>query len=330
MTDEVRSSERHATRRAVLAASLGGVGAWVAAAVGRVAPVAAADGDVVNVGDNLTGTKTTVFNVSTESYSALWGNSTAGFGTGVGVRGDSASVNAGSAGVLGNAKTIGVQGNGDSIGVQGQGGTGVRGNGNTGVFGSGSNMGVYGYSLEGYGVRGNTDTGSAAVSGAVGGAGAGVEGISYNHGLGIYGSSSASSFSPSTYKAKTGVYGEALQDSASRGVWGVSNPGQGVRGETTTGIGVYGIASTGYALRSSGRLRFDKVSGVATIAAGATSVTITPGVDVTSASFVLLTPRSNLGSRSLYYSTDATNNRFTIRLSSSRTSSTVVAWLLVG
>ena len=86
MTEETRPDERRTTRRALLAASLGGVGAWVAGAIGRVAPVAAADGDVVNVGDNLTGTKTTVFNVGTASYSALWGNSTAGSGTGVGVR----------------------------------------------------------------------------------------------------------------------------------------------------------------------------------------------------------------------------------------------------
>jgi hypothetical protein len=134
-----------------------------------------------------------------------------------------------------------------------------------------------------------------------------------------------------TGRPKTGVYGQAVQDASSRGVWGASSSGQGVRGEATNGIGVSGNAAdpAGYAFRGSGRVRFDKVSGVATIPAGATSVTVTPGVDVTADSLVLLTAKANIGSRSVYYSTDATNNRITIRLSSSRPSSTPVAWLLM-
>jgi hypothetical protein len=331
VTDQNGIGERSSTRRALLAASIGGVGAWVAGALGRAAPVAAANGDVVNVGDNLTGTATTVFNVSTANFSALWGNSTAGSGTGVGVRGDTASTGSGAAGVLGNGGRVGVLGNGSDAGVLGRGGTGVRGEGATGVEGVGDAIGAYGFSADGYGVRGNTDAGPAAVSGAAGGTAAGVEGVSYNHGTGVYGISNGQPVA-AVLKAKTGVYGQALQDSGSRGVWGKSSAGQGVRGEVATGSGVYGIATsqTGYAIRGSGKLRFDKVSGVATIPAGATSVTITPGVDINSSSFVLLTSKTNLSSRSLYYSTDSTNNRFTIRLSSSRTSSTVVAWLLVG
>ena len=52
-------------------------------------------------------------------------------------------------------------------------------------------------------------------------------------------------------------------------------------------------------------------------------------VDVTPDSFVLLTAKANIGSRSLYFSTDSTNNLITIRMSSSRTSSTSIAWLLL-
>jgi hypothetical protein len=69
---------------------------------------------------------------------------------------------------------------------------------------------------------------------------------------------------------------------------------------------------------------------VATLTAGSTSKTITPGVDITSSSFVLLTPKVNIGSRALWFTTDATNNRFTIHMSSSRPSGTAVAWLLLG
>jgi hypothetical protein len=97
-----------------------------------------------------------------------------------------------------------------------------------------------------------------------------------------------------------------------------------------SGPAVWATATNGYAVRGSGRLRFEKVSGVATIAAGSTSRTISPGVDVTSGSFVLLTPKANLGTRALWFTTDSTNNRFTVRMSSARSSSTKVAWLLLG
>jgi hypothetical protein len=93
---------------------------------------------------------------------------------------------------------------------------------------------------------------------------------------------------------------------------------------------VFASSSTGYALRTTGRLKADKVSGVATIVAGSTSKTITPGVNVTSGSFVLLTPKVNLGGRDLWFTTDAANNKFTIRISSKRSSGTKVAWLLLG
>ena len=101
-------------------------------------------------------------------------------------------------------------------------------------------------------------------------------------------------------------------------------------GHASSGVGLYGTTTTGYALRTSGRIRADKVSGVATIEAGNVNITVTPGVDVTASSFVLLTPKANLGGRDLWFTTDATSNRFTIRISSARTSSTPVAWLLVG
>jgi hypothetical protein len=107
--------------------------------------------------------------------------------------------------------------------------------------------------------------------------------------------------------AKTGVYGEATQDSGSRGVSGFTLAGQGVRGDATTGqavagvattgqgvkgtatsgqgvvgqatagVGVKAVASTGYALDVAGRARFSR-SGTVSIPANATSLDVTvPG-----------------------------------------------------
>jgi len=131
-------------------------------------------------------------------------------------------------------------------------------------------------------------------------------------------------------KAKTGVFGYAVQDGASRGVFGRANAGHGVHGQATGGVGVYGAATKGIAIQGSGRVKFGKVSGVATIAAGNTSVLVNPGVNVTSGSFVLLTPRANIGSRGLWFTTNATANTLTIHVSATRTSATKVAWLLLG
>jgi len=139
---------------------------------------------------------------------------------------------------------------------------------------------------------------------------------------------------------KTGVYGRAIQDSTSVGVLGETNAGHGVRGTATggsgvrgiatTGTGVYAITTSGYALRTSGRVRVDKASGSATITAGHASVTVTPGLDVTSASFVLLTPKSDPGTRRLWYTKDTTANTITIKVSSAVSTSLSVGWLLLG
>jgi hypothetical protein len=47
-------------------------------------------------------------------------------------------------------------------------------------------------------------------------------------------------------------------------------------------------------------------------------------------SFVLLTPMANIGSRALWFTTSTSADSITIRLSSSRSSSTKIAWLLLG
>jgi len=132
-------------------------------------------------------------------------------------------------------------------------------------------------------------------------------------------------------KPKTGVYGHADQDGGSRGVWGYSSKGQGVRGQATSGVGLYGRAwGTGHALLTHGRIKAEQISGVATIPAGSTGVTIKPGVRVNAGSFVLLTPKANIGSRGLWFATNTGANTFRIRMSSTRSANTKVAWLLLG
>ena len=137
------------------------------------------------------------------------------------------------------------------------------------------------------------------------------------------------STNPPSPRANTGVYGGGTSSTV-RGVVGSSSNGQGVRGETESGSALFGLAENGFAVRGSGRVRFDRVSGVATISAGSTSKVVNPGVNVTAASFVLLTPKANLGGRGLWFTTNATTNRFTIRISSPKGSATQIAWLLGG
>jgi hypothetical protein len=113
------------------------------------------------------------------------------------------------------------------------------------------------------------------------------------------------------------------------GAYGASSSHRGVWGFSDTGTGLFGSCGTGLALHAEGRIKFS-TSGTATIAAGSTSKTVNPGVNVTSGSFVLLTPKANIGSRALWFTINPTANTFRIRMSSPRSSTTRVAWLLLG
>lgn len=74
----------------------------------------------------------------------------------------------------------------------------------------------------------------------------------------------------------------------------------------------------------------EKISGTASLPPGAVSVTISPEVEVTPTSFVLLTPKVDLQGRDLWFTTAPGPNTMTIRISSPRSTSTKVAWLLLG
>jgi hypothetical protein len=286
------------SRRALLVAALGAGVATVAGALGRPQPArAGVDGDVVLGTDNAAVSFTKLTN-STNNADVL-GAESAGGGTalyghstsGYGLYAFSTS----GVGALGASQyTYGVHGSSVSS-------SGVRGDGASG-------HGVYGYS---------TSLATAATLGWSDGGTTGIEGYSGPSPVPV----------PPT---KTGVYGYATQDANARGVYGRSTAGRGVYGQATSGTGVYGYATSGYALRSYGRIKFDKASGVATILSGNTVVLVSPGLDVTTASFVLLTPKGDLGSRRLWYTTDTSANTVTIRVSSAVASDLKVGWLLVG
>ena len=223
--------------------------------------------------------------------------------TGIGVRGGSTS----GIGVHGTSKSkAGVDGFSESA-------TGVHGTSNQG-------SGVHGHGVAGHGVLG---TSQAAAS-------AGTVGHSRADSCGVVGFSSGAAVALPGAPPRTGVFGYANQDAGARGVCGQSGMGLGVCGISTNGIGVYAAASFGFALYSSGRVRFDTVSGVATIAAGKTSVVVAPAVDISATSFVLLTPRGDIGARRAWYTANATANAITIRVSSASTSAIRIGWLLLG
>ena len=211
-------------------------------------------------------------------------------------------------------------------------GIAVTGQGNQGI-------GVHGFSTANIGVLGETSGSVAAIAGRSFGGGTGVLGTADNAPV------------PAA-KPKTGVYGQATQDSTSRGVWGNSPAGLGVYGESSSGRAVQGVASsgigvraasssgtgcyatstTGYALRTDGKVRLDKSSGVATIASGASSVAVTPGIDLTATSAVIATLNGSAGGSTVVkrVAINATTNAFTIYLTANSTVAVKVAWLVLG
>jgi hypothetical protein len=213
----------------LLAGALGGIGAWAASAIGRASPVRATDGQPLIQGADNSGTLGTLVRISTSS-TALQGLADATSGTTYGLRGrNSSTAGAGVYGVAaassgGAAGVKGVSNSEQGYGVQG----GAFDATYTGVSGDSSDRyGVLGFSKNLIGVKG--------ISQATGPGGAGVFGQSTGGNTGVMGSSGGI---PDA-KPKTGVYGDARQDSTSKGVWGYSLYGHGVHGESTTGWAGY-------------------------------------------------------------------------------------------
>jgi len=234
------------SRRALLAAALGGGIAFVANALGRATPVDAADGDAVVVGGEYTANSVTKIRKPLQEIggdtAAIWGDSE-------------------------------------------------------------FDIGVYGTSARGYGVVGVIGAAQADLT----------------HGAGVRG------FGPNG----TGVKGETF---AGTGVQGTAGAGVAVRGSASYGTAVWAEATPGYALRTVGRVRLDKSAGSATIASGAQSVLVTPGIDLDAASTVLATLQGSAGGTTtvLRVAVFTSTNAFRIYLTSKAASSVKVAWLVLG
>jgi hypothetical protein len=257
-TEETPGPPPARTRRSLLAAGVGAVGAFVASAIGRPAP---ADAASVVLGATNNETAATRFH-NTAANSSAWGvvgrttytgaaassrgvvgisDGQNGVGTigqantgasskgvlgtsiaGTGVQGNSTNAK----GVVGNGSTVGVEGTAtgsSAIGVRGTGpgnGYGVRGDGGyNGVYASGGSYGVIGSSGPGYGVYGSGGNTGVYATGSTYGAQA------YG-GYGIYAAGSS-----------IGVYGDGPT-----GVFGTSSLGNGVYGNSSepNSAGVYG------------------------------------------------------------------------------------------
>jgi hypothetical protein len=292
------------SRRAVLAGALGAGLASLAAALGRPRAAAAADDQPMLVGGEYTSSSVTQITNSTTGHTVLAGVSSSGTG------------------VYGQSTTYyGVHGSSTSF---------------PGVFGaSTSNPGVRGVGYDHIGVSGSSQAtdkpGTAGQSAAS---------------TGVLGYSGAGAL-PTT-PSKTGVYGYAAQDADSRGVWGRSAAGRGVYGQSTSGQGVRGYSATGVAgyfgtsdpakgtgLRVLGRARFDHCVGVVTIANGsATSVAISPGIDLTSTSAVVATLMNDAGGSTAVkrVEIDPTADTFFVQLTAANASGgpVKVAWHVFG
>lgn len=315
------------SRRAVIAGALGGIGAWALAGVGKASPVHAEGQAVVVGGEYTDASSVTYIKNSSNDEVVIKGESAA---NGSGVYGQSATgsgVTAVSTSGFGlnalSTNGTGIRAFGGGIAVDAQGTT-------IGVQGSGTTIGIAGTSDTGIGISAHSNHGIAlaastsddeAVHGLSTATGkAAVVGWNRGQSTGVMGVSNASAdLTLPDARGTTGVFGYSAINTSSKGV----------NGQSTAGTGIYGAATSGYAIRGSGRVRFEKVSGVATIGAGSKAKTISPGVNVTSSSFVLLSPRASLGGRDLWFTVDASANTITIHISSARSSGTPVGWLLL-
>ena len=118
-----------------------------------------------------------------------------------------------------------------------------------------------------------------------------------------------------------------------------------MRAAVTTGTGLLATATTGTAvlaqtdgpkvgtaLRTIGRVRFDKSVGIATIAAATSSLTVTPGIDLSATSAVVATLQGSAGGTTTVHRcvVNAATDTFTIYLTANATAAVKVAWHVFG
>ena len=289
------------SRRSIITAALTGAGALIAASLGRAAPVAAANGDPIALGQGTTSTE----NAAT---AATIVNSSA---NGIGGVSDAAT------GVIGRSKLAPVGDTGHSTGVIGVTGDGLSINVNT------NRTGVYGFaddSNEAAGVWGETIQGTGVV-------GTGAWGVYGTGDIGVVGDVSS---------AGTGVYGftgdvALVTPPPATGVAGIAaQTGVGVRGHASSGTatGVLASAATTaqIALAVSGKLKLSR-SGRVSIGSTSSSRKVTMA-GVTSSSYVIATVQTSVSG--LYVrAVVPTTGFFTIYLSKAPGKTVYVGYVVV-
>jgi hypothetical protein len=242
------------SRRALLAGTVGGIGALAASVIGGASRVEAASGDPLTLGSsNSAGTANTSLTTSSSGTALLVtqnGSGTALRGSAVGpgsIAGFFTAQNGtGVSGVTGNPNSYGVFA--QNNGAAGTGGALRASGGNShGVVGSSANVNTYGV----LGI--NTAVNGDGVAGSAGAGGTGVIGFSTG-GNGVYGSSDTFGVRGNT-TGGTAVKGEAT---TGIGVYGVSTDDIGVLGASTNGQGVYGSSTNGDAGAFSGPVSMTK------------------------------------------------------------------------
>jgi hypothetical protein len=233
MTAEAQSTP--SSRRAVIAAGIGGVLALIAQALSRPGAVRATNGDAVKAGQNTDATANT--SVTTTGGNGLQGNSADSGGSGV--YGENSN---GGHGVAGR-----VFGGSGGIAVLADAGD-YRATGATGLW-----------------AKGGAGSGSVAVRAIAYGSVA-VEAQNTGDLTAVLGYSGSDTV-PDTPE-KTGVYGYAAQDNTAVGVMGGSDPGIGVKGWSTSSTGVRGDSTHGAGVGGVS----DDGAGVAGVSNGAQAV----------------------------------------------------------
>jgi hypothetical protein len=111
--------------------------------------------------------------------------------------------------------------------------------------------------------------------------------------------------------------------------------GTGIRAYAASGTAMHASTSSpkiGTALRTTGRVRFDRSVGIATILAGTKSVVVTPGIDLTATSAVVATLQGSAGGTTTVHrcAVNTTADTFTIHLTANAAQNVTVAWHVFG
>lgn len=242
---------------------------------------------------------------------------------------------------------------------------GVKGEGAYGVSGIGVYTAVSGYTStpESTAVYGGADSATGETYGLAGHSASpdGIGTMSWHVGNGLalaaHSGSTDTTVAPQLHTAILGIASQTAN--SARGVVGRTTAGYGIHGQVTIGRGVYGQATTGQGVRgyatgttgtaghfstptasgvhkgtalvADGRVKFPNCVGVKAFLAGATSVVVTPGIDLSSTSAAIATITGvSVGVFVVRTQVNATANTFTIFLSGPATGAGKVAWHVFG